>query len=436
MENLILVRNQSARSIKNILAYINNEDFQEQPLSVIKSHLMHVKGQWKNFATKNAKLIEQTPRRRDKNKHFKMYDEVESDYLSARAALSNRIKELKNIQKESSNSDTSEQFHSNTSEMGPEQSFMEMGRPNPMKPNHAIPNQAENPFAHPVMWQYPSWKAIEKTWGDFDGTLSQWQGFHDRFKQAVHDNELIPRAFKFQHLQNSLKGRALAALGEWQLSDDNYNEAWERLNELYAREYQTGKELLWKFFDLPKLERANGFMIQKYSNVTHEVLRQLRSLHYPVEYYDLIFVHSIHDKLDPETSKAWELCRHSERPSIDEMLKFLDVQAKALMGVQFVEKRTATQEKRQSSSNFERKNKLKSFSNERSDKSRVEHKNSNEQGKCKVCNENMHWLYKCDKFKKMSLPERKRVVREQELCNNCFKPSSKQRVLCKGMCAL
>lgn len=76
-------------------------------------------------------------------------------------------------------------------------------------------NRNEHQNVQPPLWQFPSWKSLEKTWGDFDGTLIQWQGFHDRFKSAVHDNEQIPRAFKFQYLQNSLKGKAAAALGEW-----------------------------------------------------------------------------------------------------------------------------------------------------------------------------------------------------------------------------
>lgn len=58
----------------------------------------------------------------------------------------------------------------------------------------------------------------------------------------------------------------------------------------------------------------------------------MRSLKYPVEHFDVIFVHLLHDRLDPETSKAWELKRESERPKIQDMLKFLDTQAKAISG--------------------------------------------------------------------------------------------------------
>lgn len=98
MENLIMIRNQSARSIRNILRHINEDDFQERTLIEIEGRLMHLKGQSKKFAVKNANLIEQTASDRERIQQWELYDEIESDYLSARAALNERINELKIIQ--------------------------------------------------------------------------------------------------------------------------------------------------------------------------------------------------------------------------------------------------------------------------------------------------------------------------------------------------
>lgn len=101
---------------------------------------------------------------------------------------------------------------------------------------------------------------------------------------------------------------------------------------MYAREYETSRQLIQRLLDLPRLEHQIGYKLQIYSNTTHEVLRQLRSLKYPVDAYDLWFVHILHSKLDTATGKAWELQRASERPTITSMLKFLDSQAKAISG--------------------------------------------------------------------------------------------------------
>lgn len=85
------------------------------------------------------------------------------------------------------------------------------------------------------------------------------------------------------------------------------------------------------------LDRGNGGMLQKLSNVAHEVTRQFRAKSYPVEHYHLIFVHELHDKLDSETAKAWELQRETEDPTLLDLLDFLDKQAKALIETKLIE---------------------------------------------------------------------------------------------------
>lgn len=97
------------------------------------------------------------------------------------------------------------------------------------------------PTLQPIVVQWPGMSKIENTWGDFNGELTKWKGFHDRFKIAVHENSAIAKVFKFQHLRSSLKGWAANALGDWEQTEDNYDEAWERLNQLYNRPYQTSK---------------------------------------------------------------------------------------------------------------------------------------------------------------------------------------------------
>lgn len=276
-----------------------------------------------------------------------------------------------------------------------------------------------------------NFKAIENTWGDFDGTSTQWQGFHDRFKAAIHDNENLSGAYKFMYLRKSLKGKAIGALGEWQLTDSNYAEAWERLKELYQRDYQISAELLRKFHSLPKIDRANSAIIQKFSNVTHEMLRQLRALDYPVEHYDLFVVHSVHEKLDAETAKAWELFRSSEKPTAQELLKFLDREAKALSNVHPYEQNKAKEFRKRKMGTQETALNPK--------RTRLESKNGQTKGEqrtvwnCKVCNER-HLLHKCPTFLKMNLSNRRKCIKDHELCMNCFKPFHISRDCYGGAC--
>lgn len=63
---------------------------------------------------------------------------------------------------------------------------------------------------------------IPNTWGQFSGDYAQWHSFRDRFKAAVHLNQNLPVAFKFQYLKAAVAGPAARVLGTWKLTDANY----------------------------------------------------------------------------------------------------------------------------------------------------------------------------------------------------------------------
>lgn len=148
------------------------------------------------------------------------------------------------------------------------------------------PDQASQPIN--VQVQMPvQQNDLKNTWGEFDGTLTKWTGFRDRFRAAVHDNDKVDPSFKFLYLTNSLVGRARQTFGQWQFSASNYGQAWERLNQMYDQNYLIGREHLRNFVRLPELKgqvREND--LRRMSNVTHEVRRQLKAQGLPVEHWD------------------------------------------------------------------------------------------------------------------------------------------------------
>lgn len=151
------------------------------------------------------------------------------------------------------------------------------------------------------------------------------------------------------------------------------------------------------------------------------MLRQLRSLKYPVEAYDLWFVHILHGKLDTETSKAWELQRATERPTTMSLLRFLDSQAKAISGARYMEKKSAKDSSKPKFDHSERKSDGRKFNSNNA------YEKKPENNKCKLCGKEAHPFYRCDKFKELNLADRKRTIRDHDLCNNCFKPFHKSK---------
>lgn len=70
---------------------------------------------------------------------------------------------------------------------------------------------------------------IQNVWGTFDGDFSKWRTFHDKWVASMHTNEKVKKVTKLQNLQAACIGDAKIALGEWEVIDDNYEKAFERL---------------------------------------------------------------------------------------------------------------------------------------------------------------------------------------------------------------
>lgn len=348
------LRNGAAHSIRNAVAFVNNPNFAQLLEQAVQNRLDYLNQVWARFQENHKILVQQAVEAEDdegQQLHNELFDEIEELYLEIRNVITTRIHELQQPP------ELADDVQSNGGDGNENAAGNDGANANDNQNNQNILNvqnnqqQQQQPIAQPVkIGQQPAQVQLqpiilrygadkkENTWGEFNGNLTQWQGFNDRFK-TVHDDPDITAARKFQLLQCALTVKAAKALGEWQLTDNNFAEAWNRLNQLFSQKYQTSKELLWKFNSLQKLERPLGPVLQKFSSVTHEVICQLRALEYPVQHYDLMCVHGLHDRLDPETSKAWELERAVETPSLEQMLNFLDRQAKALCGAYFAEKK-------------------------------------------------------------------------------------------------
>lgn len=174
--------------------------------------------------------------------------------------------------------------------------------------------------------------AITQTWGKFNGNLLDWYDFKARFKLGVHDVADMPASFKIQQLRNALTGEAEEAMKGFTLAGDNYDALWNALVEKYETRFPMACAYLSKFFALKKMSSpTNANELKRLANVTNELIRQLRTMEYPVDGYGLIFVHALQERLNRECAGKWEAVRKGladkEQPAISDMLKFLDDEA-------------------------------------------------------------------------------------------------------------
>lgn len=149
---------------------------------------------------------------------------------------------------------------------------------------------------------------IPNTWGQFAGDYAQWHSFRDRFKAAVHLNQNLPVAFKFQYLRAAVVGPAARVLGTWELTDANYPRAWERLCEVYEDDYLAVQTLIRRLLNVPRMDRPTNSGLRRVIDTVHECMTQLGGF-VRTESWDPILVFMVVELLDPKTHDAWEMHR-------------------------------------------------------------------------------------------------------------------------------
>lgn len=101
----------------------------------------------------------------------------------------------------------------------------------------------------------------------------------------------------------------------------NYEQIWSALIERNEKRNPTACAYLSKFFALPHLDnRAGPADLRNMGNTTNELIRQIRSVAYPIDQWDLMIVHALHQRLNNAHRTEWEKERNgNEDPTVDDM---------------------------------------------------------------------------------------------------------------------
>lgn len=415
------IRDSAVQSIQNVFNYTEREDFANQNINEINTRFEYLNEAFGRFTVNHQTLVASATDRGELDnvqEQRDLFERVEENYLVTRSRLENRLNAPDFQQLEDENNDNEDERDNRSPEH--EQSLEENGQfraRNEIPPVHnsnedatsitSLEQTPQSQQAHAQQAETSQFGQLvermcmsmankkENTWGKFDGDLAKWQGFHDAFKAAVHDDDLIAPTFKLQFLKSSLEGRAAKDFGEWPGGNENYNLAWQWLVEQNKQEYATSKSILNRLLNFTKMQQASPGALQRLSTITQNVRRQLQAMKFPVEHYDMVFVHIVHDRLDPATSRDWELHRQSENPTIDEITDFIRIRARALFNAQG-DRRENNEQRKRTSNDRERNN-----SNKRA---RYASPNNNsapqkkqENKKCNFCKEG-HWMSQCKVF--------------------------------------
>lgn len=398
----IFRRTTHVNAIRAILAFVRGNEFDGASLERANIQLRNLNRFYQEFTAVHMGLIGGNINQAEYDEHERLKATIENEVVECEEALTRKINGLQ-----------------------------QANQPAPVVAQQQQPQVIQIEGLNRLLAQ-----KVENVWGEFDGTQWKWAQFKDLFRAAVHDNEHLSGAQKFQFLQKSLKGDAKEAVGYWQVTDDNYQHAYERLCNLYDRPHQAATELLNRIYDLEDLKGPSSKGLQHLSNVANDVKRQMTALNYRTEHWDVMFITILQRKLDNESKKDWEIQRGPEEPTLDAMLRFIENRARALsnLKVEFdyskVHKGNHENRKRFGDKQSYHGPPKKPFTPTNSEQI---NRSSSNRIVCAFC-EGSHFTRMCNKYTVKDCAGREKMVKDKKLCINCLAPGHFAKNCVQGGC--
>ncbi|XP_041449923.1 uncharacterized protein LOC121404463 [Drosophila obscura] len=236
----------------------------------------------------------------------------------------------------------------------------------------------------------------------FSGRYEDWCQFSDLFLGSVDKKSSLSNCQKFHYLKSYLDGEALSLIKHIPITDDNYQDAWERLKNRYNKKSLIARSFIQNFLSLPTAKSSNIIELRNIVDTADGSIRGLHAL--KCDSRDVWLIHILLSKLDPECKEAWATSSESckENVTINDLFAFLFARFDALESCQEL---TVVHDspKRRAVSHH------------------VDVPTTSARG-CVYCH-GPHSLYVCTQFKAMNVVDRRTFAMEGKLCFNCLSRS-------------
>lgn len=241
----------------------------------------------------------------------------------------------------------------------------------------------------------------------FNGSYDDWPMFRDMFTSLVHNNTSLCNVERLHYLKLSLVGEPKELLKHVNVTDINYEQAWNTLAQRYGNKRLIVHSLLQKLFTQKKITTPSAVQIKNLLDTTSQCLNNLKNQEIPIEGWDQMIIYTVVQKLDVDTHTAWEEDSYKEEtdnlPSWKELKTFLETKYRTLEMVNPTAKREQT--------NVKAKSFHSTSPEEKSDTSPTK--------SCSMCKAE-HSLCHCKEFCKLQPNERNEYVKKNNLCFNCL----------------
>ncbi|XP_040164704.1 uncharacterized protein LOC120901065 [Anopheles arabiensis] len=120
----------------------------------------------------------------------------------------------------------------------------------------------------------------------FDGNITQWVTYKDRFVSLVHDVAELPDVAKLQYLLASLKGEAALQFEHVPLEEKSYASTWDTLLQRYDDNKQLRREYFKALVQLEPMSAATSSELTRIVNETRRLVQGMKRLEEPTQHWN------------------------------------------------------------------------------------------------------------------------------------------------------
>lgn len=266
----------------------------------------------------------------------------------------------------------------------------------------------------------------------FNGKVTEWQSFWDRFAAIVDEAE-IPAISKFSYLQSLLEREAKSVIQGLSLTSKNYSAACTLLKERFGRPERIIFAHIQAFFDISMPPKSQGTKyvsaLWKLQDELMTHVRSLEALGVKGEQYGLFLTPVILSRLPQDIRLEWSREGSGHESDLAWLLSFLGKEIERRERSDAF-KEVSHQSLRSESRSVGEAEKRKVYPSSASALQTASEWSVKECGFC----DRPHYSEKCFKILKLSLAEREEKIRSAELCFKCLRKGHIAKG-CKARCA-
>ncbi|XP_075150439.1 uncharacterized protein LOC142224542 [Haematobia irritans] len=236
----------------------------------------------------------------------------------------------------------------------------------------------------------------------FSGGYDKWPSFRDMFSAIYIKHPKLSPAQKLFHLRAKTRGEANQIVKQFALTDDNFMLAWDALQQRYENKRILINQQLRKIFETERVTTEKGRALRNLQYTMNNCLSVLKTYNIAVISWDPILVYWMSSRLPDDTLTAWEnsLTDHKQMPSWGQLDDFITKRLSMLESISDMRKPSNPPAASQKSQTYHAKT-------ERNFKP------------CKACKKD-HSLRTCPKFMSWKIPQRRKFVTVNKICENCL----------------